>query len=366
MKSKKAITAAVLFLVLLFGISACFLLLPKRGYSDNENRYLTAQPEFSFETLFSGEFTAQYESYVTDGFPFRDMWISIKSRLDLAMGRRDTNGVYITDEGWQIEMFDSIDEEQYEKNLDYLRKAKAYYEDKLNNFDVLLVPTAAEVLKDQLPENNPSVDQAELLSRASDLLSADCLAALTPHTNQYIYYRNDHHWTSLGAYYCYEAFMPEKLVLPLGQFTQQTLTNQFLGTTFSKTGIWFKQDTMDAFMYGHPSMEHNMDGNVIEGIYDHSYLSVKDKYSVYLGGNQALTKIYTGNVGDKLLLVKDSYANTFVQFLLPYYSEIHIVDLRSFGMSLAAYAEEQQIDDMLVLYNLKGFAEETSVFRVTK
>jgi hypothetical protein len=109
-----------------------------------------------------------------------------------------------------------------------------------------------------------------------------------------------------------------------------------------------------------------MDGNIIQGIYDHSYLSVKDKYSAYIGGNQALTKINTGNVGDKLVLVKDSYANTFVQFLLPYYSEIHIIDLRSFGMSLAAYVEEQEIDDMLVLYNLKGFSEESSVFRITK
>ncbi|MBQ9925896.1 MAG: hypothetical protein IJO51_07730 [Clostridia bacterium] len=365
MKSKKAITAAALFLVLLFGISICFLLLPKRGYSDNENRYLTAKPVFSLESLFSGEFTAQYESYVTDGFPFRDMWISVKSRLDLALGRKDTGGVHITDDGWQIEMFTDIDEEQYEKNLNYLRAAKEFYADKLDSFDVMLIPTAAEVLKDKIGTETPNVDQAALLAQAEDLLSADCLAALTPHTNQYIYYRNDHHWTSLGAFYCYEALMGD-IALPIGQFTQETLSNQFLGTTFSKTGIWFKQDTIDAYLYGYPTMEHNMDGNVIEGIYDRSYLSVKDKYSVYLSGNQAVTKIDTGNVGDKLILVKDSYANTFVQFLLPYYSEIHVVDLRSFGMSLAAYIEQQEIDDMLVLYNLKGFSEETSLFRITK
>lgn len=365
MKNIKNKTAAVLFLAILTGICLCFLLLPKRGYSDNENRYLTAKPEFSFESLFSGEFTAEFESYVTDGFPFRDMWISLKSRLDLALGRKDTGGVAITDDGWQIELFTEVDEAQYTKNLDYLRTAKEYYADKLERFDVLLVPTAAEVLKDKIGTHTPNIDQAALLAQAEDLLSADCLAALTPHTNQYLYYRNDHHWTSLGAYYCYEALMGD-IALPLGQFTQETLSNQFLGTTFSKTGIWFKQDTIDGYTYGFPTMEHNMDGNVIEGIYDRSYLSVKDKYSVYLGGNQAVTKIDTGNVGDKLVLVKDSYANTFVQFLLPYYSEIHVIDLRSFGMSLAAYVEEQQIDEMLVLYNLKGFTEETSLFRITK
>ncbi|MBR5284077.1 MAG: hypothetical protein IKU27_03395 [Clostridia bacterium] len=164
MKSKKAITAAALFLALLVTLSLCFLLLPKRGYSDNENRYLTPQPEFSFKNLFSGKFTSQYESYVTDGFPFRDMWISIKSRLDLAMGRRDTGGVHITDDGYQIEMFTEVDLEQYTKNLDYLRQAKTYYEDKLNSFKVMLVPTAAEVLKEKIGDYSPNVDQAELLA----------------------------------------------------------------------------------------------------------------------------------------------------------------------------------------------------------
>lgn len=99
-------------------------------------------------------------------------------------------------------------------------------------------------------------------------------------------------------------------------------------------------------------------------IYDRSYLEKKDKYSVFLSGNQPLSVIKTGNEGGKLLLIKDSYANCFVQFLMPHYSEIHVIDLRSFGSSLSAYIQKENIENALVLYNLKGFSEETSVFRL--
>ena len=362
MKNK---TAAAVFLAIVAIISVCFLVLPKREYSDNENRFLTPMPEFSLEALFSGEFTSEYESYVTDGFPFRDAWISLKSRLDLAMGRGDTNGVYVTDDGYQIEMFDEIDMERFEKNLEYLRAAKEMYEGKLDSFNVMLVPTAAEVLKDKIGQHTADISQAELLAMAEDLLTVDCLDVLSQHTNQNIYYRNDHHWTSLGAYYCFEALMGD-IALPLGQYTQQTISSQFLGTTFSKTGIWFKMDTIEAYNYGYPTVEHNMDGVIREGILDMSYQNVKDKYSVFLSGNQALSVIDTGNEGDRLLVVKDSYANSFIQFLLPYYSEIHVIDLRTFGMNLSAYIEQEDITDMLVLYNLKGFSEEPSVYKIAK
>ena len=122
---------------------------------------------------------------------------------------------------------------------------------------------------------------------------------------------------------------------------------------------------MDAYIWpGEITVEHNMSGDITDSIYDRSFLDKKDKYSVFLGGNQALTVIKTDNPGGKLLLVKDSYANSFVQFLLPHYSEIHIVDLRSFGMSLSSYADQAGITDMLVLYNLKGFTQETTIFRI--
>lgn len=361
----KAKAKTAVFLAAIIFLSALFLILPKRGYSDNENRYLTAIPDFSVKALFDGTFTADFESYVTDTFPFRDMWISVKGWLDLAEGRKDTGGVYVTDDGSLIEMFDSVDQERYSKNLDYLRSAERVYEKMLSSFNVMLVPTASEVQAYKIGRYTADIDQRELLEQASDLVSVDCLGVLEEKKDEYIYYSTDHHWTSLGAYYCYRALMGDR-ALPLENFDHEVLNEEFLGTTFSKAGLYFRKDVIDAYSIDGITIEHNMSGEKITGLYDKGYLEKKDKYSVFLGGNQPLTVIRTGSEGGRLLLVKDSYANTFVQFLTPHYSEIHVVDLRSFGMSLSSYTEENGITDMLVLYNLKGFSEEMSVFRIIK
>lgn len=359
--------SALLFAALLACLLAAFLLLPKAGYSENENRYLTPRPAFSVKALLDGSYTADFESYVTDAFPFRDAWIALKSRLDLAAGRRDTGGVYVTKDGCLIEMFDAVDQAQYDRNLAYLRAAREAYAGRLDSFRVLLIPTAAQVWRDRIAPYTADIDQAELLAQAGDLLALDALSVLTDHKDEEIYYRTDHHWTSRGAYLVYAALMGAE-ALPESAFTVETLSEDFLGTTFSKAGIWFEKDTIEAWqpdtVY---TAEHNLDGRTLDSIYDRSFLDKKDKYSVFLGGNQALTVIRTDNQnGRRLALVKDSYANTFVQFLLPHYEEIHIIDLRSFALPLSAYVEEQDITDLLVLYNLKGFSQESSVFRIAK
>lgn len=353
---------AITFTAILAALFVFFWLTPKRGYSDNENRYLARMPDFSVEGLLDGSFTKGFEDYVTDGFPARDGWIALKSRVDLALGRRDTGGVYVTDDGCLIEMFTELDRDRFSRNLDYLHQGKG----NLSAFgpvNIMLVPTAAEIWRDRIGENIPDVSQRELLEKAGDLLTVDCLSALEAHKDEYIYYRNDHHWTTLGAYCCYAELMGDR-ALPYDAFEHEILSREFLGTTFSKAGIYFEKDEIEGALYGAPTMEHNMSGEVIEGIYDRSFLDKKDKYSVFLGGNEALTVIRTGNEGGRLLLVKDSYANAFVQFLIPHYSEIHVVDPRSFGMSLSAYAGEVGITESLILYNLQGFSRETSLFRV--
>ncbi len=358
MNAKTTAAAFALALTLLCG---AFWLTPKRAYSENENRYLAKKPELTAESLFSGAYTRAFEEWVSDGFPLRDGWIALKSRLALLSGRRDTGGVYVTDDGCLIEMFPESDCTRFGKNLEYLRQAKALYGD-MERFDVMLVPTAAEVWREKVGLPTPDVDQEALLAEAADLLTFDCLAALRAHADEYIYYRTDHHWTSLGAYHCYAL---RDGALPLDEFEQETLCEDFLGTTYSRAGIYKSKDAITAMAYGAPTREHNRSGEVLDGLYDRSFLDKKDKYSVFLGGNEALTVVRTGaEEGGRLLLVKDSYANAFVQFLVPHYSEIHIVDLRSFAGSLRAYADGAGISEVLVLYNLKGFAQETSLFRL--
>ena len=92
-------------------------------------------------------------------------------------------------------------------------------------------------------------------------------------------------------------------------------------------------------------------------------MSTADPYSVFLNGNQPITKIITKQKnGKRLMLIKDSFANTFAQFALNDYEEIYLIDLRSFKTAIIPYIEQYEITDVLILYNLKGFCEEKNLF----
>ena len=102
-------------------------------------------------------------------------------------------------------------------------------------------------------------------------------------------------------------------------------------------------------------------------LYDTSFLSVKDKYSMFLGGQQALGVVRTPNADKpKLLIVRDSYTDSLVPFLTPHFSEIHLIDLRYYHQSLQDYIAQNEIDQALVLYSVPNFVTDTNLFWITR
>ena len=93
----------IVLLVLVFGFTVITFVSPERTFSDNENRVLATMPEFSWKALFSGEFMADYEEYITDQFFLRDGWIKLKTIAEIALNKQDINGVYITNDGYLVE-----------------------------------------------------------------------------------------------------------------------------------------------------------------------------------------------------------------------------------------------------------------------
>ena len=104
-----------LFLAVLFGLGAAFLLLPDRGFSAHENRYLAQAPKVTAETILSGDMTRDAENYINDQFPLRDRWIVCQAALSRAAGRRDNNGVYFGKDHTLIETFWTYDKERFLK-----------------------------------------------------------------------------------------------------------------------------------------------------------------------------------------------------------------------------------------------------------
>lgn len=350
----------VFFCLFLGGLLAWHTLLPDRSRSETENRTLTQTPVFSWAGLLDGSYTKQVESYFADQFPLRDEWTVLKARAEQAIGKTEFNGVYLCGDTL-ISKVERPAKDLPSKNLDYVTRLENAVPSRVT---LGLIPSAAEIWRDKLPFGATSWDQQAFLSEAAatGIPTVDFSAALAQHAQEPIFYRTDHHWTTLGAYYGYVAVMESlgREALPMDAFTPQTVSDSFNGTLYSSSGIhWLKSDTMEFWVSGeglHVTSWRSGSPEKAE-LYDESYLSKKDKYSAFLGGNQPLCVITNDNpdAQGKILLVRDSYSDALAPFLARQFSEVHLLDLRYYRVGVAQYAAEQEIDDILVLYSIPNF-----------
>lgn len=367
MSKKQAALLCGLFLTFLAVFFALNLAWPDREFSPMENRMLAQRPAFSLSALFSGQWTSDFETYLTDQFPLRDTWVGAKYVCERAMLRQENNGVYFAKGGRLIARFDEPDAKRVEQNFAAL---DALAENTGLPTRFILVPTAAWVYQDALPRNAPSYDQQTLFDRASQLQSAHYIpveSQLAAHREEYIYYRTDHHWTTRGAYLAYQEYMQAA-----GRadeiLTQEQLepvkreTPDFYGTLYSQAGArFYDPDTIT--WYDFPGLTMQEPGGEEHPIYDSSYLAEKDKYSLFFGGNPPLYTIRSSHPGahGTLLVVKDSFANSLLPYLAQSYTEIHVFDPRYNRASLAEYAEECGAHEILVLYQTANFATDSSI-----
>src|SRR5574344_1807436 len=155
-----------------------------------------------------GSFTSEYETYITDQFIARDQFIATKVYTELAMGKKVVNGVYFAPENHLIEEHRAgdIDDTLATTNL---QRVKEFIDTNSGKFKVhlMLVPTASYVYPEWLPDYNIEYDQSAFLKQVQNTIGEDALIdvsdTLRNHKQDYIFYKTDHHWTSLGAYYGY-------------------------------------------------------------------------------------------------------------------------------------------------------------------
>ena len=358
----------ILFCVFLGAGLFAGLLIPDRDYSEHERRSLMQLPKPTAATVRSGAFGSDLETYLSDQFPMRDAWVTVKTLADRLSGKKESGGVYFADDGFLIEIHSTLDTAQMQTNLSAVKTLG----DRTDGIPVWFMPapTASCVLSDLLPAYAPNADQQTVISAAKDagIRTVDVTEPLKSHENEYIYYKTDHHWTSLGAYYAYAAWMDEKgeSARPLSDWQTETLSDSFRGTTFAKVNDPFAAyDTLTAYFRGAHHISCNQGSYEADSIYERSALSGSDPYAVYCNSNQAETVI-TGSGTGKLLLLKDSYANTFAQFPVEDYEKVHMIDLRFYRKSVREYIREHGITEVLVLYNIPNFCEDTDIARCAK
>ena len=357
----KIVTA--LFCLLLAASALAGLLVPDRYYSQREKRTLTQRPKFTAADFFSGKFGDELEDYLTDQVPLRDGWVTLKTYLELAVGKRESGGVYICKDDYLMDKFVSYSKKQLTANAEALAVLQKQLAEAGIPMETILVPVAAQVLADKLPAYAPTADYAAILKALTDagVDTADVFSALAAHAGEDIYYRTDHHWTSLGAYYAYCAW---RGVEPAAEeWTKEVLCDDFRGTTWNKVPLpSVPAETITAW-YRHAARHVVYNGGQYEtdSIYERKYLDGSDQYAVFLNSNQAQTVIEGSGESGRLLLIKDSYGNTFAQFPVEDYAEVHVIDLRFFRGDVTEYARENGITDVLVLYGAQNFVKDTAI-----
>ena len=368
-----------LFALLWLGLIICNLVTPERKFSENENRFLAELPKYTNEKLINGEYMNGLDEYINDQFVFRDHWISFKTMAERAMLKPDINSVYFAKDDYLIQKYDKSDisQEQAEKNKERLAEFVQKYVEKLgkDRVNVMLVPTASEILKDKLPPFATGYDQEAYMNDVIESLPegtfVDVRDVLNQHKDEYIYYRTDHHWTAFGAYYAYEKWAKEAGFTPLSreQFDITLGSDQFYGTLHSKVNVNVEPD--DIYLYEiKKDMKYHLLYNLTDEtdtLYDLSQLEGKDKYSVYMGGNNALVNVQTNNKnGRRLLVIKDSFAHSFVPLAVNHYEETFMIDFRYFNGGVEEFVEENKITDVLVLYNTMNFVKDKNLIKLIK
>ena len=280
------------FFCLLLAVSALIgLLMPDRYYSEREKRTLTQKPKFTVANFISGEFSDELEKYLTDQVPLRDGWVTMKTYMELAIGKRESVGVYICKDKYLMDKFTSYSKKQLVANAAALVDLQEKLAAEGISMNTILVPMAAQVLTDKLPAYAPVADYAAILQVLTDagVDTTDVLSALVAHSSENIYYRTDHHWTSLGAYYAYCAW--RGIEPNVDEWTQEVLCDDFYGTTWNKVPLPTVPAEEITAWYKHinRSVSYNNGQYETDSIYERKYLSGSDQYAVFLNSRHRLS-----------------------------------------------------------------------------
>lgn len=360
------------FIICLLVLIAANLLYPSKKKSAEENRMLTEKPKMTVSGLTSGSYMKEYENYQADQFIGRNFLRKLKVTLNRIGGSREENGVFIGKKGQLLEDIAVPEQESMKSNVDAIKNFAESYDD--IPVSMILVPDAASVLSSRLPSLAVVADQNACISQVKKELGSsvqwiDAVQAMNKHKDEKIYYKTDHHWTTLGAFYTFQEAAPALGISAdvSSAFVSYPVATDFNGTLAAKSGCRMNEkEEIDIYVpkdADNDVIVNYVDEQVKETtLYESDMLKTRDKYAVFLGGNTSLIDIKTLAKGQKrLLVIKDSYANSFVPFLTPYFREIVMVDPRYYTGNIQDVMETYKITDVLFLYNGNTFFQDNNI-----
>ncbi len=233
----------------------------------------------------------------------------------------------------------------------------------------MIIPTSIDVTLDPAVRRQISVsDQKKAIAYMESCFSPEVkrvsiFDTLTAHRDEYIYFRTDHHWTGLGAYYAYREFCRVKGVKPVE--IKDAVTHKyegFLGSFYSDSGRNpALGETPDYVWTVEPKAKTSLqitqsDGSVINGdvIYNADNSIAPYKYSAFIWGDNPFSVMVNEDMesGDSCLVVKESFGNAFVPMLAAHYKTVYVMDYRYYNGSVAALQAQYGIRDVIFANNI--------------
>ncbi len=381
--NKKGIVSAVFFIGIILVFTLISIVKPKSDFSEAENRALQELPGLDVGSMLIGDFQQQYEDYLSDQFVGREFFVNATNKLMLGLGKSDVKGVYLGKDDYLIEKYAMSDfnETVISDNIwylsEYLKAMKDMYGE--GHVHALMIPSKGTVYGDKMPEYAMAFDTSFVVNELSEAvedenLVVDLTDSLLLHNEEEIYYKTDHHWTSLGAYYTYNTYktIRGEQAPALSDYQVNEVSDDFYGSTYDKVQIKKSADVIQTFTLLDavaPTIVYDDGRMTSDSYYEISYLDEKDKYSYYMQGNFAKVKISTGTKNGKcLLLLKDSFSNCFVPFLAQDFETIYMIDLRyvegDIHTIMDSIHEECEVTDVLAMYNVEKFMKDDSMWKL--
>ena len=360
------------------GLLLC--LLPKQEFSPKENRLLTTAPTFSVASLLDGTLTADVSRMCADQFPLRSQFIRAKAALELLLSKGQNNSVILGHDGYLITRPNTTKDQlsAAQKNLASVARFSRALAQRKIPFVFAPVPRSIDVNQDKLPRLFDAADAARDVQKIREDATAlgltlhDLITPLRTAAEQgkAVWYRTDHHWTTLGAYVAYLS-LADSLgyePYPLAAFEPDVVCTDFLGTTQAKSGMsWVDGDHITLFRYeGDDRLQTEIldNGQVtrhLDGLYDLSALDTHDKYSVFLGGTNTHIRVSAPQASEAktLLVIKDSFSQSLAPFLARHFHLI-LIDPRTYSTqneAILSLAEREKAVAVLLLYGVDTLLE---------
>ncbi|MDR1070058.1 MAG: hypothetical protein LBL37_04670 [Gracilibacteraceae bacterium] len=361
------LAAFILFLCL---PPAGYLLVADQSFSEIENRYLTQFPALRPARLWDGSLALSLESYLADQFPGRSFWVQVKTAADACLGKKDIGGAYIGSDGRLFEKKDLPPPSLFRENITYMLQLA---ENSGISCTFLPVYSAAALYPEYLPPRAPLLNERLLARELKAALPpavtvVDPWAELTAARAEDLYFRTDHHWTQTGAYHAFLALAAQKGWTLMDWQPRAPDVPLFFGALYAQAPLpWLRGDRFflwDDGVAADVEIRFADTGETASSPYIYDNLSKKDLYTVFLGGNHSETVIRTAaGAGRRLLILKDSFAHALVPFLLPYYDEITMIDLRYFRSPLSERLQDGDFTEICFIYNIAWFAADDNFRR---